>query len=496
MKACDPSLHQQVLRLIQARDWHAAAQACGLLNAQHPDLAAGWIAAGQIALALGRLGSACEAAAAAQRSAAADPVLWDAIGTLYSRGNDQQRALAAYDQAVALAPGNAQFLFNRAAVRRFLGALAQAEADYDRVIALKPADYEAYKNRSDLRTQTPERNHIAELESLVARGSPDWRAAVQLHYALAKEYEDLGDYRQSFSRLQRGARIRREHLRYDIATDVATVDWIIQAFPAAKAEAAQHACADAPGAAAPIFIVGLPRSGSTLVDRILSSHSMVSSAGELKAFALAIVDAVRLQSGRSQMSRRELVAASASLDFAALARDYLERARSAGASGVRFTDKMPLNYLYCGLIRRALPNARIVHVSRSPMAACYAMYKTLFEDAYPFSYDLAELAKHYLAYRRLMEHWQLTMPGAIFSLSYEALIADQLGQTRRLLDFCGLEWQEACAQFHQNPLATTTASAVQVRRPIYDSSVSQWRHYEAQLADLSRELIGGGIRVD
>jgi hypothetical protein len=184
------------------------------------------------------------------------------------------------------------------------------------------------------------------------------------------------------------------------------------------------------------------------------------------------------------------------LDFAALARDYLERARSAGASGVRFTDKMPLNYLYCGLIRRALPNARIVHVSRSPMAACYAMYKTLFEDAYPFSYDLAELAQHYLAYRRLMEHWQLTMPGAIFSLSYEALIADQLGQTRRLLDFCGLEWQEACAQFHQNPLATTTASAVQVRRPIYDSSVSQWRHYEAQLADLSRELIGGGIRVD
>ena len=495
MKACDPSLHQQVLRLIQARDWHAAAQACGLLNAQHPDLAAGWIAAGQIALALGRLGSACEAAAAAQRSAAADPVLWDAIGTLYSRGNDQQRALAAYDQAVALAPGNAHFLFNRAAVRRFLGALAQAEADYDRVIALKPADYEAYKNRSDLRTQTPERNHIAELESLVAR-QPDWRAAVQLHYALAKEYEDLGDYRRSFSRLQRGARIRREHLRYDIATDVATVDWIIQAFPAAKAEAAQHACADAPGAAAPIFIVGLPRSGSTLVDRILSSHSMVFSAGELKAFALAIVDAVRLQSGRSQMSRRELVAASASLDFAALGRDYLERARAAGASGVRFTDKMPLNYLYCGLIRRALPNARIVHVSRSPMAACYAMYKTLFEDAYPFSYDLAELAKHYLAYRRLMEHWQLTMPGAIFSLSYEALIADQLGQTRRLLDFCGLEWQEACAQFHQNPLATTTASAVQVRRPMYDSSVSQWRHYEAQLADLSRELIGGDIRVD
>ena len=454
----------------------------------------------QCLIALGRLTRACEAAAAAQRVAGADAALWDAIGTVYSRGNDQQRALAAYDRAVALAPGNAQLLFNRATVRRFLGALAQAEADYDRVIALKPADYEAYKNRSDLRTQSADSNHIAELERLAAQSELDWRAAVQLHYALAKEYEDLGDYQRSFERLQRGARLRREHLRYDIAADLATVDWIVQTFPATLAETAPRARNDAlggnPGGAAPIFIVGLPRSGSTLVDRILSSHSMVSSAGELKSFALALVDAVRRQSGRSQMSRQELVAASASLDFAALGRDYLERARAAGAAGFCFIDKMPLNYLYCGLIRRALPDARIVHVSRSPMAACYAMYKTLFEDAYPFSYDLAEIGKYYLAYRRLMEHWQLTMPEAIFSLSYEALIADQLGQTRRLLEFCGLEWQQACAQFHDNPAPTTTASAVQVRQPIYDSSLSQWRHYQAQLAPLSRELSAGGMRVD
>jgi len=292
------------------------------------------------------------------------------------------------------------------------------------------------------------------------------------------------------------ARARREHLQYDLATDLATVDWIMRAFPAATAEPAQHTSAAAPATAAPIFIVGLPRSGSTLVERILSSHSMVSSAGELKAFAVAIVGAVRGQSGRSHMSRQEMVAASANLDFAALGRDYLERARAAGAAGFCFIDKMPLNYLYCGMIRRALPNAKIVHVSRSPMAACYAMYKTLFEDAYPFSYDLAEIGRYYLAYRRLMEHWQLTLPGAIYSLSYEALIADQLGQTRKLLDFCGLEWQQACAQFHDNPAATTTASAVQVRQPIYDSSVSQWRHYQAQLAPLSRELSAGGVRVD
>jgi hypothetical protein len=124
------------------------------------------------------------------------------------------------------------------------------------------------------------------------------------------------------------------------------------------------------------------------------------------------------------------------------------------------------------------------------------MYKTLFEDAYPFSYDLSELARYYLGYRRLMNHWQTSMPGMIHTLSYEALIADQPGQTRRLLQFCGLEWQQACLQFQHNPGATTTASAVQVRRPIYDSSVAQWRHYQEQLAGLKGELEAGGIHVD
>jgi hypothetical protein len=163
------------------------------------------------------------------------------------------------------------------------------------------------------------------------------------------------------------------------------------------------------------------------------------------------------------------------------------------AGEVRFTDKMPLNYLYCGLIRRALPNAKIVHVTRRPMAACYAMYKTLFKDGYPFSYDLEEIGRYYVGYRRLMDHWQATMPGVIYPLSYEALIADQRGETRKLLDFCGLEWQDSCLEFHRNPQPTTTASAAQVRQRLYDSSVSQWRHYAAELAELRSLLSAAGI---
>ncbi len=489
-----PNLRQEALRLIQAKDWRGALGCIDRALSIEPHDTAMLIKRAQCLLALGRLPEACEAAAAAQLKAPPDPVLYDALGNLFSRANDQQRALSAYDRAVTLAPNNPHFIFNRATVYRFLGRLAEAEADYDRVIALKPADYEAYANRSELRTQSGDANHIGELEALIAQGISDWRGDVQVRYALAKEYEDIGDHSRSFQHLRQGARKRREHMRYDIAVDLSTVDWIMEAFPAAPSESAPHSL-PAPSDD-PIFVVGLPRSGTTLVDRILGSHSKVYSAGELDHFALCIVDAARRRSGGAQLPRRELIARSADLDFPALGRDYLDRVRHVTAGVVRFTDKMPLNYLYCGLIRRALPNAKIVHVARRPMAACYAMYKTLFKDGYPFSYDLGEVGRYYVGYRRLMDHWQTSMPAVIYPLSYEALVADQLGETRKLLDFCGLEWEDSCVEFHRNPSPTTTASAAQVRRPLYDSSVSQWRHYAAELAELSSLLSAAGISTE
>ncbi len=488
------TFQQQVLQLMQARDWPGAARACEQFTSRHPTLAAGWIARGQVALAMRDLMRARDCAAAAEAHANDDPIVWDLIGTLYSRADDQPRALAAYDRAVALSPEQPQFLFNRAAVRRFLGELALSEADYDRVIALRPGDFEAYRNRSDLRRQTAERNHVAALRRLQTQTLNDWRGSMQVHYALAKEYEDLGDYAASFEQLQMGSRLRRTHLRYDIATDLATVDWIIEAFPATMPSAS--AATSSARSSGPIFILGLPRAGSTLIERILGRHSKVHAAGELQSLALAIIEAVRQRSGLTPPSRRELIEQSSRLDFGALGRDYLARAHAAGATGDCFIDKMPLNFLYCGLIQRALPQARIVHVQRHPMAACYAVYKTLFEDAYPFSYDLSELGRYYLAYRRLMQHWAQAMPGQIHELRYESLVRNQLGETQRLLDFCGLDWEDACAQFHENPDPSTTASAAQVRQPLYDSSVEQWRHYSDQLSELRRLLEQGGIDVD
>ncbi|MEA3150156.1 MAG: hypothetical protein QOD56_1095 [Gammaproteobacteria bacterium] len=529
-------MHREALRLMQTNRWREALAHIELVLAAQPGIAGLHINRAQCLMALGRRTEACEAAAAAQSRAPSDAVVADAAGSIYSFSGDQRRALRAYERAVTLAPENAQFIFNRATVRRFVGQLEAAEADYDRVIALRPGDFEAYKNRSDLRTQSADRNHIAELEGIVARGFSNWRAEVQIRYSLAKELEDLGRYIPSFAHLTRGAAKRREHLRYDVANDVATVDWIIGAFPAtpttpgstapslphappgsrvpslphaptgsivpslphappgSMAPSLPHAPPSRGTVDAPIFIVGLPRSGTTLVDRILGSHTQVESAGELSDFAWALVEAVRQSSGGAQLTRQELVARSAHLDFAALGREYLRRARTV-VSGARFTDKMPLNYLYCGLIHRALPDAKIVHLTRHPMAAGYAMYKTLFKDGYPFSYDLQDIGRYYIAYRRLMDHWRATMPGAVYELNYETLVSDQQGETRRLLDFCGLEWQEACLEFHRNSAATTTASASQIRRPLYDSSVAQWRHYAAQLAPLRAALETAGIEL-
>ncbi len=443
----------------------------------------------QCLLALGRLGEAIAAADAAFAAAADDPVLFDAIGGLFSQANDPARALQAFDRAVALAPNHPHFLFNRAAVRRFLGDFAAAEADYDRVIALKPDDYEAYKNRSDLRVQSPEHNHVDELAALAAQPGMGWRGGVQLRYALAKELEDLGRHAESFEWLRAGAQLRRQHLNYDVAQDVATAEWIIEAFAAPAAPAA-GASLDAP-----VFVVGLPRSGTTLVERILGSHPQLTAVGELNELALCVVAAVRRRGGGAAVGRRELVRRSAGIDFAALGREYLARARRMAPTAQRWVDKMPLNYLYCGLIARALPNARIVHLTRHPMAACYAMYKTLFKDGYPFSYDLSELARYYAAYARLMAHWRAVLPGVIHDVAYESLVADQAGETRRLLEFLGLPWEAACIDFHRNPEPSTTASATQVRRPLYGSSVAQWRRYERELTPLACELAALGVAV-
>ena len=412
------------------------------------------------------------------------------LGGLYTRLGDHQNAALYYERAVAKSPNNALYHFNLASTQRFLGEFEATETSYNAGIALDPEFYEAYLIRAELRRQTTQDNHISELEALIKKGQAPWRGEVQLCYALARECENIGEFEKSFAYLKRGADLRRANTRYSVNEDLKTMDRIMQVFTPDRFRE------PVPGSdsEAPIFILGLPRTGSTLVERILGSHSDIFSLGELNNFAVELTKMINAGAD-NKLSILQFVDAALDIDFKQLGENYLASARPSKESARYFIDKMPLNFLYCGLIHLALPKARIIHVVRNPLDTCYAIYKQLFNHAYPFSYNLDDLGRYYLAYRKLMDHWNTVMPNRIQTVHYEELIEDQEPQTRALIDYCGLEWQDACLQFEHNVQASTTASAVQVRKPIYNSSIGKWHNYEAQLEPLVQLFENHGLRI-
>lgn len=397
-----------------------------------------------------------------------------------------------YQQLTTREPDNGGHWYNLATMQRFQGEIEQTEASLDKAISLNHKDYEAYELRSDLRKQTSTSNHVSQLKTLLKDGISVPAGEVRICYALAKELEDIGESEQSFRTLTRGAALRRKHINYRINDDLETIDAIIDTFGTSVLADNYNGHSTTE----PIFVIGLPRTGTTLVERILGSHSKVYAAGELNNFATQMMSQVRQHPGAQNLSREQLVKQSANLDFAKLGKAYIDSSRPQTGHTPHFVDKMPLNFLYAGLIRLALPKAKIVHLTRHPMDSCYAIYKRLFQDAYPWSYDLDEIASYYAAYHRLMKHWHTVMPGNIHELAYEELVFNLEGVVRELLEYCELEWDSRCVHFHESQESSTTASAAQVRQPVYQSSVNRWKSYKPQLSSLQERLAGLGIEID
>lgn len=416
--------------------------------------------------------------------AASDALSQQQIGQFYTRMEDHEGAYRVYSRAVELAPNDSQALYNLSTAASSLGKMTEAEELLDKVIAIKPNDYDAYYNRATLRKQTLDNNHIDALEAVI-KGCTDQQGLAQVGYALSKELEDIGEYDRSIAHLITGATARRKGLSYDVQGDVDTMQAI------AKVHDADF-CTDIQSSdeAGPVFILGLPRSGTTLVDRILSSHSAVESLGEVNDFVMSFMKAA----GPAK-DKMDLLEKSKALDFVALGEAYLASTAARGITAPMLIDKTPANFLYIGLIAKALPNAKIIHLKRSPMDSCYAMYKTLFRMGYPFSYDMNDLAEYYAAYAKLMDHWHAVFPGRIHDVTYSDLVADQETQSRSLVAACGLKWEEGCLSFHENSAPSATASAAQVRQPIYSSSVEKWRNYATALAPLQNALEAYGINV-
>ena len=406
----------------------------------------------------------------------------DALGTLFALCDEPSHALPLFERAVSQAPSHTQYRYNLAAIQRMTGDLTGAEATLNEVIAAQPSNGYAYYTRSDLRTQTPARNNVRQMLNALETHIRHAGDQILLCYALGKELDDIGDYASAFSYFKRAADAQRRLFTYDVADDVAVIARIIERHTASKLVNTQgFECDEC------IFVLGLPRTGTTLVEQVLSAHSEIFGAGELQAFPLALVNAAKQRRDRT-VPKLELVDRSLEIDPYALGHAYIEATRPQTGKTRRFIDKQPLNYLYAGLISQALPNARFIAVLRDPVDSCFAMYRTLFTGAYPFSYTLPELATYYLSWQRLIDHWRGTLGSRLLVVRYEDLVRDFESTARRMIEHCGVDWEDELLTFHRQKRAVTTASATQVRRPVYTSSVGKWRNYATQLRPLVEAL--------
>lgn len=448
---------------------------------------------GLLATILLQLGRAADAEAVVEGALELAPGVadaYDALAYVSLNLGRHERANALYRRAVDLGPGTPRLWYNLASSERSFGRLAEAEAACERAIALDAREYPSYLLRSELRVQTPDSNHVDELLRVLSRPGLEQRARVCLGYALGKELDDLQRYDEAFRWFSEAASTRRRHLAYDVGVDERKLLRIAEAFPP---QSVRHG-PEAVDSGRFIFIVGLPRSGTTLLERILTNLRGVRSNGETDYFARALLSASAQPSGGRGSPGRDVFERAAAADPAAVAARY---GRLAGADHSRgaIIEKLPMNYLYLGAIHRALPRARLVLVTRAPLDSCFAMYRTLFGEAYPFSYDFEDLARYYAAYARLMGHWRATFGEAIHEVCYEELVHDPVRIGAAAAHACGLAWQDEAVAVEKNSAVSLTASAAQVRRPIYGTSSGRWRHYRAHLVPLIEGLRRRQIRL-
>lgn len=395
----------------------------------------------------------------------------DFIGTILTYCGDPSRALSHLDRAAELRPNDANIRFNQAAAQRMMGEFEASELNLDRAIRADPHLARAYLLRSDLRRQTATRNHVAELEQALARGCGGALGKTLLRFALGKELDDLAEYDRAFVQWKMGNDHHRSMIGYDIKSDLKLFDALFDLYERPLRLPAK------PGATTdgPIFIVGLPRSGTTLTDRIISGHPDVTSAGELRAFENAVRD---WQGGQQDcLAAHRAIARNEPAGLAELADSYQREALVCGGGSGRIVDKMPINYLYIPAILRSIPTASVVMVRRNAIDSCFAMYRCHLSSPYDFTNDLDDLAAYYSRWSRLMARWTDQLADRLMPISYEDLVGNSEASARQLFDFCGLEWDIGFLDANDDSRSFATVSAVQARQPIYTTSVGKWSNY-------------------
>lgn len=443
---------------------------------------------------------------------------------LYNRGvalHELKRfdeALANYDQAIALKPDNVAAFNNRGNVLKELKRFDETLASYDKAIVLKPDDAEAFNNRSitlmelgrltearqaaeqaiqlaprtaryyrtlgDLGRYAANDPRIAVMETLAQdAASLSIEDQIELHFALGKAYEDLDRHADAFRQWLTGNALKRRRIAYDEAATLGMLRRIRNMFTPELIRTRQYV---GDPSQLPVFIIGMPRSGTTLVEQILASHPQVFGGGELAHFGRAANTRTIL--GGSATSPASLSAMTGE-DFHEIGSRYLAEIEQLAPDADRITNKMIGNFMLAGLIHLALPNAAIIHTIRDPVDTCISCFSKLFGE-FNYTYDLAELGRYYMNYQAVMEHWHgILPPGRILDVRYEDVVADLEGQARRIISHCGLVWDPHCLAFHQTERPVSTYSANQVRQPIYKSAVGRWRAYEQFLDPILMGLV-------
>ncbi len=412
---------------------------------------------------------------------------YQVLAAIYHEQGHYTQALIYLDQALAMDPSFSNLYLSKGNILMEMGEISRAEEQFLKVTTHTNLDTRVNAHYSLVQLGKVKTDH-GSLQALLSI-TKDLQALSPnklecLYFALGKCYDDMGEWEKAFQYFTEGCRLKRQHITYNIMEQIQFTDKLIHSF---TQQTLEHLQTFANPSALPIFIVGMPRSGSTLVEQVLSEHSQVYGAGELKYLNNLIQRPIKNQ--LSTLYYPENILHLSPEICRVIPDNYVAYLRHHSPNAIRITDKMPYNFIAIGLIHALLPNAKIIHVKRNPIDTCLSCYTKLFTEGQLYSYDLTELGQYYQCYERVMNHWRRILPAdAWLEIEYEAMVNNLEVEARRLIEFCDLDWEPSCLNFYQSKRQVRTASFVQVRQPIYTSSVERWRRYEQELAPLIKVL--------
>lgn len=515
------SQYQNIHRLILQGQLENAGRACQSLVEEHPTFAPGWAAFSELWL---RCGVLDKAGAAAQHGLQIEPesselatqlakcmhfsgqlagamhfanialkngpdtvIQLDTLGNIFARFGKHETATELFEEAQRLAPDSPGIMFNLATSQRLLGRSEAAEELLNQVLAVNPTDADAHYSLSLVRRQTASENHIERLEKQLDT-SRRWQDKVKIRYALAKELEDLERYEASFEQLQEGASLFSQYANYSLEDELAGMASMQNATSKDKLTEIAEMAPPSDVNNNPIFIVGLPGSGTKIVEQILAAHSEVETGGDVRTFQAATAHGSK-QSGSKITDLAHLAGLIDELDYPAVAKAYLEMAELQVGATKHFLDTFPLNVFQVPVIHMALPTARIILIERDPLETGYAMFKTLFQNGFHASYDLETLAKYHLSYQQWVDHLKKILPsGALLTLRHADIVSEPEGELQRLLDFCALGSQEACSDSARAITSSAVAGNDNLDPQVFDEVTNHYKNVEKHMAVYAQTL--------